>query len=304
MLGQYQIERLSLNTPNTLSVSPRDDLLEASALVATLDLSAVALRLMNAPDGPKWDAETVAAAELRYRRFLLMTKLHPQAPLTPARDIDTFWHEHILNTRAYWRDCETLFGGYLHHDAGFGAEEKDFEVKAVLDDDTSQIYTSLFNEPYFNSDATASYCTISSCVVANADDATSKKPVVDRQAAYCTISSCVVANADDATSKKPVVDRQAAYCTISSCVVANAGDGTSKKPVVDRQAAYCTISSCVVANAGDGTSKKPVVDRRAAYCTISSCVVAKGDDATSNKPTVDRRAAYCTISSCVVAQSA
>lgn len=31
-----------------------------------------------------------------------------------------FWHYHILDTRAYHKDCDTVFGHYLHHFPYFG----------------------------------------------------------------------------------------------------------------------------------------------------------------------------------------
>jgi hypothetical protein len=33
----------------------------------------------------------------------------------PDEAIDAVWHAHILDTQAYIRDCERLFGRYLHH---------------------------------------------------------------------------------------------------------------------------------------------------------------------------------------------
>lgn len=34
----------------------------------------------------------------------------------PNQDVDDFWHQHILNTKMYLKDCEYLFGFILHHD--------------------------------------------------------------------------------------------------------------------------------------------------------------------------------------------
>lgn len=33
----------------------------------------------------------------------------------PNKQIDEMWHEHILDTRKYSDDCQTVFGYYLHH---------------------------------------------------------------------------------------------------------------------------------------------------------------------------------------------
>jgi hypothetical protein len=34
--------------------------------------------------------------------------------------VDEFWHQHILDTRAYRADCEAIFGRFLEHFPYFG----------------------------------------------------------------------------------------------------------------------------------------------------------------------------------------
>lgn len=36
--------------------------------------------------------------------------------LQPTHVVDIFWHTHILFTRKYFKDCEAIFGQYLHHE--------------------------------------------------------------------------------------------------------------------------------------------------------------------------------------------
>lgn len=33
----------------------------------------------------------------------------------PTVDIDDVWHLHVLDTSRYMKDCEAIFGEYLHH---------------------------------------------------------------------------------------------------------------------------------------------------------------------------------------------
>jgi hypothetical protein len=40
--------------------------------------------------------------------------------LPASRPLDLFWHEHLLDTRAYFADCEQVAGRYLHHLPYFG----------------------------------------------------------------------------------------------------------------------------------------------------------------------------------------
>ena len=41
--------------------------------------------------------------------------LYPDEVLVPTKDMDEFWHMHILHTKFYMKDCQNLFGRYLHH---------------------------------------------------------------------------------------------------------------------------------------------------------------------------------------------
>ena len=50
-----------------------------------------------------------------YRRFLALKMIYRNRMICPTEPIGEFWHAHILDTRAYERDCRFLFGEYLHH---------------------------------------------------------------------------------------------------------------------------------------------------------------------------------------------
>ncbi|MBD2018613.1 hypothetical protein H6F43_00245, partial [Leptolyngbya sp. FACHB-36] len=39
---------------------------------------------------------------------------------TPTWEIDQVWHCHILDTDKYAKDCDTLFGQFIHHFPYFG----------------------------------------------------------------------------------------------------------------------------------------------------------------------------------------
>ena len=64
--------------------------------------------------------ESYADAEDLYRRFLALTLRYPDQTICPTGPIDAIWHAHILDTEAYVRDCDALFGHYLHHFPYFG----------------------------------------------------------------------------------------------------------------------------------------------------------------------------------------
>jgi len=62
-----------------------------------------------------WLADDAEETCKLYRNFLLLKKKYPQAALPPSEDIDEFWHNHILDTEAYEKDCSLIFGSLLHH---------------------------------------------------------------------------------------------------------------------------------------------------------------------------------------------
>lgn len=72
-----------------------------------------------------WTCEFSEEVESLYRRFLALNARYPDRKICPTGPIDAFWHAHILDTRAYIRDCEIVFGGYLHHFPYFGMRGPD-----------------------------------------------------------------------------------------------------------------------------------------------------------------------------------
>lgn len=85
---------------------------KAMEKVASLDFTMLKRKLELEDD---WSAERVGETELLYRKYLALLLAYPGERLPPSVVIDTFWHAHILDTRAYVSDCEMLFGEYLHH---------------------------------------------------------------------------------------------------------------------------------------------------------------------------------------------
>lgn len=97
------------------------------AAFAALDLAPIKMKLMHVESGEGWSALRADAVETEYRRFLFLMKKYPDAQASPAVDVDTFWHYHILDTMKYAQDCEAVFGYFLHHYpyVGIGADAND-----------------------------------------------------------------------------------------------------------------------------------------------------------------------------------
>jgi hypothetical protein len=127
------------------SLAPTGDVAKAMSVMATIDLTSV-MRKLRHDEG--WTEAEAATAGQRYRRFLCMRFLDPELELVPARDIDKVWHQHILHTHDYARDCQRVFGAFLHHEPG---APDDAPVQERLRADlarTQARYAELFGEEY------------------------------------------------------------------------------------------------------------------------------------------------------------
>lgn len=133
-----------------LTPSPKPSTVEgAMAAIESLDLSMVKLKLMDKEEGQGWSQEQVDFVETRYRRYLCMVLLDPNGSVVPTKDIDLFWHQHILDTRAYAVDCDRTFGFFLHHFPYFGMRgEEDARNLQASFEETRASYSRLFGEDY------------------------------------------------------------------------------------------------------------------------------------------------------------
>jgi hypothetical protein len=91
------------------------DLDQALAQIESLDLEPIKFKINHKQDGFAWTNEHTDCIEVAYRRFLTLLAKYPELQIAPTRDIDAFWHAHILDTRKYAADCERVFGGFVHH---------------------------------------------------------------------------------------------------------------------------------------------------------------------------------------------
>lgn len=128
------------------SVAARDTDAGIAAINA-MDLSMICMKLMDQGHGEGWTHRQCAEVAEEYRRYLTLRLLFPHENIVPNLAIDTMWHYHILDTEAYYRDCQAIFGELLHHYPYFGmkgeADEKQF-VSAF--DRTKILYAQTFGE--------------------------------------------------------------------------------------------------------------------------------------------------------------
>ena len=103
-----------------MAIAPVLDIDHVPTQVAAIDLTMVKRKLTDTEEGPGWSPDRAAAGEQEYRRFLQLKLLYPDEDIVPDAEVDAFWHQHILDTRAYASDSAALFGDFLHHDPYFG----------------------------------------------------------------------------------------------------------------------------------------------------------------------------------------
>ncbi|TAE73139.1 MAG: hypothetical protein EAZ85_07960 [Bacteroidetes bacterium] len=115
--------------------------------IAEIDLEMVKMKMRETEEGEGWTAEQCESAEIEYKRYLHLCKIHGKGNV-PNKIMDKMWHYHILDTRAYVQDCENIFGGYMHHYPYFGMRgEQDAQNLKNSFEKTKLRYETSFGEP-------------------------------------------------------------------------------------------------------------------------------------------------------------
>lgn len=88
--------------------------------IEDLDIEPIKFLLMDETDGLGWSLDKANYIGELYRTFLFLIYKYPDDGVVPTREIDSFWHYHILDTRKYHEDCKKIFGHYIHHNPYLG----------------------------------------------------------------------------------------------------------------------------------------------------------------------------------------
>lgn len=76
-----------------------------------------------------------------------MTQKYPDDIIVPTKEIDEVWHFHILDTLKYGKDCEDIFGKFLHHFPYLGSRgSDDAELLFKSFEKTRRLYDSEFSD--------------------------------------------------------------------------------------------------------------------------------------------------------------
>ncbi|MCM5681291.1 glycine-rich domain-containing protein-like [Schlegelella sp. S2-27] len=113
-----------------------------------LDLEPIKFKLTCEKDEYRWSREHAERIEVGYKRFLALMAKYPERAIAPTRDIDTFWHAHILDTRKYAADCQRVFGEFVHHYPYVGLQDDEADQQAHADAGAAmdELYLAEFGE--------------------------------------------------------------------------------------------------------------------------------------------------------------
>jgi hypothetical protein len=91
--------------------------------IQNLDLASVRAKLQEKLG---WSADQAQRVEGDYKRFLYaLAHNRPEVIISPpSQEVDEFWHQHILDTRKYRNDCQTIFGHYVDHTPGLEPDKQ------------------------------------------------------------------------------------------------------------------------------------------------------------------------------------
>ena len=122
--------------------------------IQNLDLARIIWKMGDPEEGKGFTPQRLAQAEMDYRRFLHLHLLYPGLEIVPTKLIDEVWHQHILDTRAYAKDCQELFGEFLHHYPYFGMHGEDDQANLqTCFERTQKLWIDCFGIPMFETQA-------------------------------------------------------------------------------------------------------------------------------------------------------
>ncbi len=116
---------------------------EAIDAINNLDLTNIKIKLIS----KGFTKEQANITEMWYKRFLTLRVNYPGEKLVPNEAIDEMWHTHVLDTRKYAKDCELIFGEFVHHNPAYGNHDE-----KIVQNDFNQ--TNLYYRIEFGADCT------------------------------------------------------------------------------------------------------------------------------------------------------
>src|SRR5260370_26607963 len=182
------------------------------AAIQALDLDPIKLKLMDPEEGQGWSRDYVDRMGFAYKPFRPLMVKFPDESIAPTKDVDKFWHGHILDTLKYAEDCQNVFGYFLHHFPYFGMRgEEDAANLRAASANMHAIYEREFGEVLPSS---AAWCGAAKPSV-KADSAWcgAAKPSVKADGAWCGAARpAVKSDSVWCGAARPAVKSDRAWC--------------------------------------------------------------------------------------------
>ena len=243
------------------------------AAIQALDLDPIKLKLMDPEEGHGWSREYADRMELAYRRFLTLLVKYPDEVIAPTKEVDKFWHGHILDTMKYAEDCQNVFGYFLHHFPYFGmrGEEDAANLKAAAAR-MHTIYESEFGEQLTK---TSAWCYAA-------------KPEAQAHSAWCYAAKPEAqAHSAWCYAAKPEAQAQSAWCYAAKPTVATASAWCyAAKPTMQADSAWCYATRPAITTASAWCyAAKPELKSESAWCYAAG--KAKGQPDITTRPRLE-----------------
>lgn len=182
----------------------------AVAAIQALDLDPIKRKLMDPEEGQGWSREYADQMETAYKRYLTLLAKYPDETIAPTKDVDKFWHGHILDTIKYAEDCENVFGYFLHHFPYFGMRgEDDAAALRAASERMHEIYQRDFGEALPSG---AAWCTAAKTAQSGTAWCTAAK-AARGGSVWCTAAKPAHAGTAWCTAATPLVKSGSAWCT-------------------------------------------------------------------------------------------
>jgi len=197
---------------------------EIVAAIQALDLEPIKFKLMDTEEGQGWSREYVEQMAIAYKRFLTLSVKYPKETIAPSKDVEKFWHGHILDTIKYAEDCQNVFGYFVHHFPYFGMRgEEDAANLAEAGKTTNRLYEKEFGETL---PSRASMCSVavtkdSAAMCSVARPAMCSVAVSKNDVAMCSVAiqsktaMCSVAVANDEAMCSVAIQSKPAMCSMA-----------------------------------------------------------------------------------------
>ena len=236
-----------------LTTKPTNEVLAA---IDALDLESVKTRIMDPQLGKGWTREYADSIEVAYKTYLSMAVKYQEhaEDIMLSKDVDEFWHTHILQTMKYADDCDAVFGTFLHHRPHIGElTQADYDKRAALAEKTKALYEGEFGgtgeaEAAWAGRISKTGAAVSSIAVRESDAAVSSIAIRGSNAAVSSIairggnaavSSIAIRHSNAAVSSIAIQETNAA---VSSIAIRESNAAVSSIAIRESNAATAAVS--------------------------------------------------------------